>query len=703
LNFQLAVELERAGVKVVAIVEEARAPSAMTWRAAGRALFHAPRLMMRGASWLSALLRRGVPVLWQSRVVAAEGDTRFAAAIVETPAGRRRLAADVLALNAGFVPSSELARQLGCRHAFVDRHVGYLATETDESGRTSSDSVFAIGDGTRIGGAVVARHRAVLAAHAILRDLDREGLPARAVASARSALGRALAFQDALWTLFSAPAFDAGAIADSVVICRCETVTTGSLRAVLAAYGADCGTAKRLTRIGMGRCQGRNCAGVLTRLVAEAGGAKPQPAAFFAPRPPARLVPIAALAMEQAEWGGHRQWSPPLAFPHPLREPRGWGEREADVLVIGAGIVGACVARALARQGAAVLVVDRNALAQEASTSNAGSLHVQLLSFDFGPKAQAGGWPAAETLRLGPPSIALWRQIEQQAREDLEMHVTGGLMVAEDENDLKFLAEKATLEARYGVGTEIVQAADLRRLEPALSDQLIGAAHCPAEGKINPLKATFAVIRQALAAGATFARDAPVQAIERDADGLFVVTTGAGRIRARRIVNCAGPWSSQISAMVAKPLPVQCAPLQMMVTEPAPPLVGRLIAHASRHLSLKQTSVGTLLIGGGWSADLDEPTGAGRPLRWAIEGNAWVARRVLPAVDNHHLVRVWTGMNINIDGAPIVGEMPGVQGFFNCVTSSGYTLAPIVADITADLMLRGRCEFDLAPFRVERF
>src|SRR5262249_48116800 len=74
LNFQLARELEGAGVEVVAIVEAARAPAATAWRAACRASFYSPRLIMQGASWLSALRRRGVPILWQSRVVGAEGD-----------------------------------------------------------------------------------------------------------------------------------------------------------------------------------------------------------------------------------------------------------------------------------------------------------------------------------------------------------------------------------------------------------------------------------------------------------------------------------------------------------------------------------------------------------------------------------------------------------------------------------------------------
>ncbi len=131
--------------------------------------------------------------------------------------------------------------------------------------------------------------------------------------------------------------------------------------------------------------------------------------------------------------------------------------------------------------------------------------------------------------------------------------------------------------------------------------------------------------------------------------------------------------------MVGKPIPVSGAPLQMMVTEPGPPVLSRLLAHADRHLSLKQTAAGSLLIGGGWSAGLDEATGASKALRWAMEGNAWVACRVLPAAAAFHLLRVWAGMNIAIDGAPILGEMPGVPGFYNCVTSNGYTLAPVVA------------------------
>jgi len=56
-----------------------------------------------------------------------------------------------------------------------------------------------------------------------------------------------------------------------------------------------------------------------------------------------------------------------------------------------------------------------------------------------------------------------------------------------------------------------------------------------------------------------------------------------------------------------------------------------------------------------------------------------------------------------VDGAPIVGEAPGAPGFYNAVTSNGYTLAPAVGRITADLVVRGRTDMDISPYRLDRF
>ncbi|MCW1841602.1 FAD-dependent oxidoreductase [Prosthecomicrobium hirschii] len=702
LNFQVAADLLRSGVEIAAVVESAPAPGIANLAAAWRAARAAPGLIAQGLGYLAALKRAGVPILWGSSVIAAEGGEALTACRIATPSGERRIDADVLTLGHGFVPSSELARQLGCRQRFVDSHVGALAVETDATGRTSLETVWSIGDGAAIGGSVVAQARATLGADAILMSLDRPGLAAPAVAAARSRLARAEAFQSALWTLFRAPPFDPAGIADDTVICRCEGVRAGAIRQAIAGGGADIGTVKRLTRTGMGRCQGRNCAATAARLVAAAGGAAPEPRALFAPRPPVVPVPLAALAFEKPEWGGHRRAVPPPAHPRPDRHRPRWAMRETDVLVVGAGVVGAAVARELALAGLGVVVVDRDAPGQQASTANAGSLHVQLLSFDFGAKAEADGGPAAATLRLGNPSVALWRAIEAASGRDLDIKITGGLMVGETARDMEFLAAKARLEGEHGVETHVVGANELRDLEPALWDGLAGAALCPAEGKIDPLAGTFAVIALAQAAGAVFEADAAVLAIAREGTG-WRVETAAGPVRCGRIVNCAGAWSSHVAAMAGRPIPVHGAPLQMLVTEPGPPLVSRLVAHANRHLSLKQTRLGSLLIGGGWSAGLDPATGASSSLGWAIEGNAWVATRVLPAARRFHLLRAWAGMNINIDGAPILGAMPGAPGFYNCVTSNGYTLAPIVARLTADTLLGREPALPIAPFTLDRF
>jgi len=121
------------------------------------------------------------------------------------------------------------------------------------------------------------------------------------------------------------------------------------------------------------------------------------------------------------------------------------------------------------------------------------------------------------------------------------------------------------------------------------------------EGKINPLRATYAVARRAQQQGMRMLRGCDVQAIEPlSGDGAgFVVRISRGTIHVGRIVNASGAWSGTIGRMLGVTIPVKGAPMQMIVTEPAPPLVNHLVAHADRHLSLKQAASGGLIIGGG--------------------------------------------------------------------------------------------------------
>jgi glycine/D-amino acid oxidase-like deaminating enzyme len=282
------------------------------------------------------------------------------------------------------------------------------------------------------------------------------------------------------------------------------------------------------------------------------------------------------------------------------------------------------------------------------------------------------------------------------------MTITGGLMVAETSEELRFLSDKAAAERAAGIDCHVIGADELRRREPALSPTLVGAAYCPHEGKINPLVATREVGAAAAAAGARIFDRTEVTAIRRDGDR-FVVETSRGRLRARRIVNAAGAFASRIAAMLGVDVPVFGAPLQMVVTEPVAPVISHLIAHASRHLTLKQAANGSFLVGGGWTAGLDPTHGHPRPLLASLEGNLWVAQHVVPALRKLHVVRSWAAMNIDIDGAPILGELPGAPGFFNAVTSNGFTLGPIVGRITAALVCGRDPGRDVSAFALSRF
>ncbi|CAK9885062.1 MAG: Hydrogen cyanide synthase subunit HcnB [Candidatus Erwinia impunctatus] len=708
LNLQFAAELVAAQGQVVEVLDRARKPGFRVLRHLMTMLTLSPDLLLKGQYYLSILKKHRVPVRWGYEVIAAHGNQRLERITVmrvdatgqRIPGSARQIPCDVLCLGHGFIPASDLARSLGCEQQLTDTPFGSPIVKTNDEGATSIDGVYVVGDGAKLGGSVIALWRGELAGLRIAMSLGLHVDHAK-ILRLRKQITRAERFQKALWEVYRAPPVTMSQIEDETLICRCENITLGQLRTAIAA-GCDTPAAlKRTLRTGMGLCQGRTCAGMVAQLVAETTGRSSQPVDFYAPRFPIRPVPVAAQAFEKPEWGGHKPAITPY-LAHPI-ETAPQSVQKTDILVIGGGVMGNCLAYYLSKAGAEVMVAERDDINLQASGANAGSLHVQLLSFDFGAKAQQGGGPAAQTLPLGPASVMLWQEIETASGQSLEIKITGGLLVAETPEELRFLERKIALEQQYGIDAELLDATQLARLSPHLSPSLLGAEYCPLEGKINPLRATYVVNQMARQQGAVFQRGTDVTAIERGKHGGFRVITSRGVIEESRIINAAGARAPQLAAMVGGTLPVKGAPLQMIVTERAPVPVDHLIAHAGRHLSLKQSAHGSLLIGGGWSAQFNAIMRMNQPLRESLEGNLWVARNVLPALEGLHMVRSWAGMNINIDGAPIIGEILGINGFYNAVTSNGYTLAPVVASNLTQYILQGRSDFDLAPYHISRF
>jgi glycine/D-amino acid oxidase-like deaminating enzyme len=287
---------------------------------------------------------------------------------------------------------------------------------------------------------------------------------------------------------------------------------------------------------------------------------------------------------------------------------------------------------------------------------------------------------------------------------DLEVKVGGGLLVAETEEQLATIERKAAIERDAGLAVQLLGREALRRAAPYLSRALVGALLCPPEGKANPLLATPAFARAAEARGARIELAADVLAIERTAAGFRVETT-RGSVECERVLDCAGVDAGRIAALVGAQLPVASYPMQVHVTEPVAPFVRHLVSFAGEPLTVKQASVGSVLIGGGWPARSDPATGRLAVDAHSLRENIRVAQRVVPALAQARLLRIWAGnCNGTPDHRPIIGEVDNVPGFFVAVFPYlGFTAAPLLGRLVAELARGVSPAYDLAPFSPARF
>jgi NADPH-dependent 2,4-dienoyl-CoA reductase/sulfur reductase-like enzyme len=304
LNVQVAAELTRAGATVVALCESAPR-SIGRGGAVARMALAAPGLVRDGLHYLAALRRARVPMLFGHSVVRAEGTERVERAVVAqldsggraVPGSERAFDVDAVCVGFGFLPSNELARTLGVRHVF-DPGLGQLTAVRTAAGRTSVDDVWVAGDGGGTGGARLAQSAGVLAGVDVVRSLDRTPTPAleREARQAERARRRDARFQRALASLYAAPRLLDQLAGRDTYVCRCERVSLAAVEEAFAGGIESIGAVKRVTRAGMGRCQGRYCAPVLAELAARRSAGPLEEDAWFAPSPPFKPLPVAVVA-----------------------------------------------------------------------------------------------------------------------------------------------------------------------------------------------------------------------------------------------------------------------------------------------------------------------------------------------------------------------------------------------------------------------
>jgi glycine/D-amino acid oxidase-like deaminating enzyme len=368
-----------------------------------------------------------------------------------------------------------------------------------------------------------------------------------------------------------------------------------------------------------------------------------------------------------------------------------------DTVVIGGGITGMSLSWFLAEEGVAVLCLDHGR--DSGSTANAGSMHVQMQSriATFYPDRID---ELERTLWLYPLAVEFWKELADRLDGDIELRISGGLMVAEDDEQMRSLERKSARENRNGVETSLLDRDDLMRIAPYLDDTFVGACYCSLEGKVNPLLANAAIERRAKDAGATIRRETDVTGIERKAS-MFEIMSSAGRFTTERVVIAAGARSGELAETLDCPLVVHAEPLHMNVTSPAPRTIEHLVQHAARPVTLKQLQSGHVVIGGGWPARAGETP---QVLLDSVMGNLELAGHMVPAIRDLQLLRTWAGINPVTDLLSVLGGVARVPGLYIALPGdAGYTLGPVCARLLADSLLGRAAEYPLDDFSPGRF
>ncbi|WDF74572.1 NAD(P)/FAD-dependent oxidoreductase [Novosphingobium sp. KACC 22771] len=384
-----------------------------------------------------------------------------------------------------------------------------------------------------------------------------------------------------------------------------------------------------------------------------------------------------------------------------------------EVLIIGGGLLGCAAAWHLARAGLAPRLIEARGINAGASGQNAGSLHFQIERrfLEPGGTAHAQG---GDIVRLNRLAIEEWAGLEDQLGRPLDIHMHGGLMLAESEDDLALLSFKVARENELGLPTQLLSGTEARDLVPRLAPHICGAAWLAREGHANPRILADAFADAARASGAAIETDSRLLDLHRDGDGWQATIEQSGQVttaRARHVILATGHWTARIATRIGLNIPLYLAPLMMSVTDRTAPFLPYLIQHVGKRLSMKQTDDGNMVIGGGWASapqkmadglpDLDAPP---HLVPDNLRANLAVAAGVIPCLRARSLIRSWTGMTcVSADQLPVVGEVPAAPGLYVAAGGSMFTLGPLLARMLARSIIESAMPDETTLFSAARF
>ncbi|MCX4885134.1 FAD-binding oxidoreductase [Streptomyces sp. NBC_00847] len=371
-----------------------------------------------------------------------------------------------------------------------------------------------------------------------------------------------------------------------------------------------------------------------------------------------------------------------------------------DVVVVGAGMVGAACALYASRAGLDVVVVDRGPVA--GGTTGAGEGNLLVSDKEPGPE-----------LDLALLSNRLWAELAQEFGEAVEYEPKGGVVVATSPGGLTALERFAAGQRAAGVVAETVSGDTLYGLEPRLAPGLPGAVHYPQDAQVMPALAAAHLLR---ASGARLHTGRTVTGVLRTTDRTVLgVRTDMGDIHAPAVVNAAGTWGAEIAALAGTFLPVLPRRGFVLVTEPLPRMVHHkvyaadYVADVASDSAALQTSpvvegtaAGPILIGAS-----RERVGFDRTFSLpAVRALAAGATRLFPFLSDVRVIRSYAGFRPYMpDHLPAIGADPRVPGLFHACghEGAGIGLATGTGHLIAQVLTAKTPDLDLTPLRPDRF
>jgi len=356
--------------------------------------------------------------------------------------------------------------------------------------------------------------------------------------------------------------------------------------------------------------------------------------------------------------------------------------KSADVVIVGAGIVGSSIAYQLTLAGCRnVAILERESSQGKGSTGKSMG----------GVRAQ---FSTTESIRMSIFSIPFFRDFEQTMGHPSGYRAQGYLFVATAPKHLEYLRANFQKQVAAGLKTaSLVTREDIVKMVPQLrSDDIIGGSFCSTDGFVDPHSVMTGFTLRAVDQGATLIRDAEVTGLTLDAQGVASVETAQGSIATRTVVNAAGAWSAQIAKMAGIDLPVQPLRRMLVPTEPFDKVAhsAPMTIDMSTGFHFRPEGLGLLMA---WNDPQEKPGYNTNFDRGFVEKILTHAVNRVPVFEELEVnpSRAWAGLyEMTPDHHPVLGASPvGGLFFANGFSGHGVMHSPATGKILSDLILKG--------------